>query len=68
MTHQIKFKEVVLDVKGTYYSGSYGTHEAPPEPEEFEIDKIELNGTDVTDLLECYIDDLEIEIINNKYR
>jgi len=68
MKHQIKFKDVYLDVTGTYDKGSFGTYEQEPGPEEFTIDKVEIHGTDITELVEDYINDLEIEVIKNHYR
>jgi hypothetical protein len=53
--HRIKMDELEFVVTGTYYSGSIGTYEQPPEPRQFEIEKVELNGTDVTEFLDgCY--------------
>ena len=68
MTHQIEFKGLIIDVQGTYYKGQFGTFETPPEPEEFEIDKVELLGTDITELMEEHINDLEVLTIQNHYR
>jgi hypothetical protein len=50
--HTIKMDELEFVVTGTYYSGSIGTYEQPPEPRQFEIEKVELNGTDVTEFLD----------------
>ena len=68
MTHQLEFKGLMIDIQGTYYKGQFGTHETPSEPEEFEIDKVELLGTDITELMEEHIDELEILTIQNHYR
>jgi len=68
MEHQITFKGVVLNVQGTYYKGTFGTYETPPEAEEFEIDKVTLNDTDITELVENDINDLEIITITTHYR
>jgi hypothetical protein len=67
MTHQIKYREVILDVTGNYYAGSPGTRECPPESREFEIDTVELNGVNVNELLEEKMSEIENLIIEKHY-
>lgn len=69
-THEIEFKGLVLLVTGTYYNSTFGTLEQPPEPEEFEIDKIELGLSrhNLTELFEMFMDDIENLIIERHYR
>lgn len=51
-THRIIFEDLELDVSGTFYGGSFGSYEQPPEPREFEIEKVEFNGNTIIQLLE----------------
>ena len=52
-THEIIFLDLKLEVTGTYYHGTFGDYETPPEPDNFEIEKVDLNGTCIYDLLDC---------------
>lgn len=67
MQHQIKFKGVILDVEGTYYKGSSGSRECPPESREFEIDLVEINGINVNELLENEMIDIENRVLEQHY-
>ena len=67
ITHNLKYYGVDLEVSGTYYSYKHSTYDTPPEPEEFEIEKVTINGADVTELLEDHINNIETEILQNIY-
>lgn len=41
-----------FDVQGDYYSGSIGTYEQPPEPQQFEIEVVLLGEVVVTEFLD----------------
>lgn len=66
-THEILHAGVYLSVTGVYYNGFLGNHEQPSEPREFEIQKIMLNDTDVTELIENDMAFIEEKIIENFY-
>ena len=68
ITHTLNYCGVEMDVTGTYYTYKVGSYELPPEPEEFEIEKITINGADVTELLEEQMETIETEILENMYR
>jgi hypothetical protein len=51
-TTQKLYLEIEVEVEGHYSSGSYGSYETPPSPEEFEIQKVSWNGTDITKALD----------------
>ena len=59
-TQRVLFKNVTLEITGDYCRGQLGTYEDPPEPSEFELETILLKGVDVTQLLEDYIEELEL--------
>jgi len=70
--HDIIFRGSKLRVYGTYYAGKYGTMEEPPEPDQFEIELVEIGNIDiqfnVTELCEEFIDEIEEDILNLHYR
>lgn len=66
-THQLEYKGVILDVTGTYDNGSFGTYENEPEPRAFELKDIYLNGTDVWELVDNDLDEIELLIIEKHY-
>jgi hypothetical protein len=56
---EVNYRGLMLKVTGSYYKGSPGHYYArngdpgdPPEPPEFEIEKIELNGEEITDFFD----------------
>lgn len=59
-TKKVFFKNVTLEITGEYQRGELATYEDPPEPSNFKIETILLKGVDVTQLLDDYINDLEI--------
>ncbi len=71
MIHELNYNSTHLTVDGEYYKGTFGDYETPPEPAEFEIHKVYVNGekelVDVTELLENDMRDIEIEILNKFY-
>jgi hypothetical protein len=71
MTHEFNYGLSKLTVEGEYYKGTNGDYFNPPEPSEFEIHKVYVNGVkelvDVTELLENDMRDIEIEILNKFY-
>ena len=66
-THQIELSDVIIDVTGTYYNGSFGNYETPPEPREFEIEKLEICGIDVTEPLDDKLNEIESLVIDKNY-
>lgn len=64
--------DVEMVVTGHYYRGTIGNYETPPEPEEFEIDKVLIGEIDVTDLMMTYlpeiIEDHALEAASNQER
>ena len=63
-THKITFKNTELDVTGTFYKGSFGTWEEPPTVHKFEIDRIDCQGLDLTELLQDNINEIENLVID----
>jgi hypothetical protein len=81
-TVEVNYRGLMLTVTGSYYKGRpmvmylrNGDPGYPEEPPEFEIDKIELNGEDITDFFDGlehvrtidrkkYWDDCYVEIEN----
>jgi len=64
-TRVIFFKGTDLEVSGNYYRGFLGSYEDPPEPPELEIVEITIGGVDVTELLEDYLEEIKIKILEN---
>ena len=57
MKKQINYRGINIEIEGEYYKGSYSLrYDSPPEPSDFEIEKIFYKDTDVTELFEL-IDD-----------
>lgn len=67
ISHELNFYGVTLLVTGTFYKGSFGDRETPPEPREFEIDKVMIGEYDANDLLENRMEEIESEILNTYY-
>lgn len=59
MTREIKYKGVYLQVIGHYEPYDAGDYYQPPYGGYFEIEKIMLEDTDITELLEDYIEEIE---------
>ena len=59
MTREIKYKGVYLQVIGHYEPYVAGDYYQPPYGDFFEIEKIMLEDTDITELLEDYIEEIE---------
>jgi len=66
-THNITFYGTPLEVTGTYYKGGWGSWEEMPTVSQFEIDKVEINGINVNELLEDRMLELEHEILAKLY-
>ena len=66
-THQIHFKGIVINVTGTYYKGGWQDFETPPDPQEFEIEKITANGLDLTEIFDNDINEIENLILETHY-
>ena len=64
-THKITFKNTELDVTGTFYKGGFGTWEEAPTAHQFEIDTIDCQGLDLTELLDDYINEIENLVIDS---
>ena len=68
INYEVKLDGVELSVYGYYYEGDLGDYLNPPEPEEFQISFVYLEGIDITDLIDCRIDEIEELIIQEHYR
>lgn len=67
-TRTTTYCDIDLDCGGYYYKGFAGTWETPPEEREFDIQFVELDGTDITELLDDnQIHDLERQILDEYY-
>lgn len=64
MKTEIKYKGVYLQVFGHYEPYDAGDYYQPPSGGYFEIEKIMLEDTDVTELLEDYIEEIEILVMD----
>lgn len=64
MIKQVKFKNVYLEVHGHYEPYDAGDWDNPPSGGYFELEKIMLEDTDVTELLEDYIEEIEVLVMN----
>ncbi len=62
---EIVFKGTTLEVEGHYYKGRFGIYEDPPEQPEFEIFKITVDGVEVTELLEDYLEEIELKVLED---
>jgi len=70
-SHEFNYGLSKLTIEGAYYKGTNGDYFNPPEPTEFEIHKVYVQGelelVDVTDLLENMMVELEQYILNKYY-
>jgi hypothetical protein len=66
-THTIEFREVQIEVTGTYYAGSFGDWETPPECQDFEIEKITASDIDLTVMLEENMNEIKNLVIDKIY-
>lgn len=64
MKTEIKYKGVYLQVIGHYEPYDAGDHDHPPSGGYFEVEKIMLEDTDVTELLEDSIEEIEFLVMN----
>lgn len=64
MEQEIKYKGVYLQVIGHYEPYDSGDYYHPPSGGYFETEKIMLEDTDVTELLEDYIEEIEDLVMN----
>jgi hypothetical protein len=65
-THTIVYRNIVLEVTGKYYKGGLGSWGTEPDPQEFEIHMVELNGTNITELIDD-INELERITLEKHY-
>jgi hypothetical protein len=63
-THKITFKNTELDVTGTFYKGSFGAWGEAPTAHQFDIDRIDCQGLDLTELLDDNINEIENLVID----
>lgn len=63
MVKEIKYKGVYLEVYGYYESYDPGDLETPPSGGYFELEKIMLDKTDITELLENNIEEIEEKVL-----
>lgn len=59
MIQEVKYKGVYLEVHGQYEPYDAGSEDTPPSVGSFEVEKIMLGDTDVTELLEESIEEIE---------
>lgn len=64
MVKQIKYKGVYLQVFGHYEPYDSGGYSHPPSGGYFETEKIMIEDTDVTELLEEHIEEIEVLVMN----
>lgn len=64
MEQQIKYKGVYLTVIGDYEPYDAGDYLQPPSGGYFEVEKIMIEDTDVTELLEEHIEEIEVLVTN----
>jgi len=62
------FNNTNIDVTGVYYEGASATFSEAPEADSFEVMYVEVDNVDVTDLVDSFIDEIEVCVINYKYR
>lgn len=62
----LNYKGTDLDIKGSYYEAEKADYMTAGSPHIFEIELIEVNNEDITDLLENDMEEIE-ELILNKY-
>lgn len=65
MIQEVKYKGVFIEVHGNYDPHDAGDWEIPPSVGSFEVEKIMLKDTDVAELLEGLIEEIE-ELVFNK--
>lgn len=53
-TVRVFWADVDIDVTGTYYPYRYNGYLEPPDEEDFEIDKVEINGVDITKIVDYF--------------
>jgi len=63
MKTEIKYKGVYLEVHGYYEPYDAGDYYTPPYGGYFEIEKIMLEATDITELLENDIEEIEEKVL-----
>ena len=63
MVKEITYKGVYLSVHGYYEPYDAGDSETPPSGGYFELEKIMLNNTDITELLENNIEEIEEKVL-----
>jgi hypothetical protein len=66
--HTITFNNTDIDVTGIYYEGATASFLDAPDADTFEVMFVEVGGVEVTDLIDGFIDAIELEVINCKYR
>ena len=66
ITHQTKFKGIVINVKGTHYKGDVWSLDMS-DSQEFEIEEITANGLDLTEVFEDDMNEIENLIIETHY-
>lgn len=59
----IEFKGVEMDVEGTFTPYDHGDYYTPPSGGIYEIESVKISDVDVTDLVDCYIDEIENECL-----
>jgi hypothetical protein len=56
---QVMWRNLVTVLDGNYYKGFHGSYEDPPEPPEFDITKVMIEGLDVTETISSFFEELE---------
>lgn len=62
---RINYKGFDFDFDYNYYAGTPATYDQPEDYPEWEIFNITLDGIDASDLLDCMIEDFEVQVINH---
>jgi len=69
-TVTIKYLGIYMDVEGYYSPSEPRTYDYPGSPTEFEVEKVMIESTNIIDLLDEHIEDIErnaIEQIDSGY-
>lgn len=64
MEQEIKYKGDYLQVFGHYEPYDAGDYLQPPSGDYFEVEKIMIEDTDVTELLKEHIEEIEVLVTN----
>jgi hypothetical protein len=66
-TQKVTFRNTEINVTGTFYKGGWGTWETMPISHNFEVDSVDIDGADITELLEDDINEISNLVIDTYY-